>query len=850
MRSVTASLYFQLSALFVVLLILGRSHVLAAVSSCIATVSPAEVAPGEEFVQFTISVDNTDSEDIQWLTIYSPNYQLTFGEVSGQSWNINVFGDLAIFDQHILSAGQEQDFTLTIPLIPEDMDGFDGEWTVEVSGDTEGNESVNCTGDLSLSITDTAADTTGPVISDISVTSITASSAMVHWTTNELASSEIDYDVESDPFPYAFNHASGTLKTTHSLTLTSSIAANTTYYFLVCGTDESGNEACADEQSFTTLSLGAPTSTPAPTAPADPTPTETPGSTSAPTPTPTPIPDTAGPVVSLVNWPTDPVKDIEVISGSAVDASAISSIQVRVDGGAYRPVDQNPNPGVASASFGFMLGELPSGTHEVQLRAEDELGNVAESVVYELIVDRDAPVFRLLTDLSQPYKDSPVVVGVVEDETLVTRVEYSMDGGDNWLPVNRGYEPNRAESDVSFSLAVTEDGDYPLVIRATDVLGNVLEDDVGVLVVDRLPPMVGMSSFMLGPQLLSPNEQGVVSTLADVVHTLAVTGAGGITEMKLLVGDTAVALKHLDDSLWKGSVAFDTQGFHEARVWARDGAGNVTERHVLSVFVADQGKIMEGKNTISGATVWVYRFSDLISDYVLWDGSAFGQSNPQTTSESEGYGFVLPAGSYYLFVQAEGMRDVTSKIFTLSDSALVNVAISMKKAKRAGLGSLSFKLPSLTGDEVDVGELAETVNSFSGYVSELIGSKVPDFRFVTQNDVITNGDYLGDRMILTFMSSRLPRYDEQLAVLDDWVGGSAKGMVFMEHDSESWVDTIRSGHDYRVPMVGDVDGELAQEMKMGSAPMHLALDDAGVIRAIDFGVLDAAAFNALRKRAK
>jgi hypothetical protein len=94
-------------------------------------------------------------------------------------------------------------------------------------------------------------DSTPPVISNILVTNITVSGALVLWTTNELADSEMEYGVTSSYGSSAIGDA--TLVTSHSLSL-SNLQSNTLYHFRVKSKDVAGNLVASTDQTFTTLS--------------------------------------------------------------------------------------------------------------------------------------------------------------------------------------------------------------------------------------------------------------------------------------------------------------------------------------------------------------------------------------------------------------------------------------------------------------------------------------------------------------------------------------------------------------------------------------------------------------------
>ena len=93
-------------------------------------------------------------------------------------------------------------------------------------------------------------DTTAPVISGVASTSITTSGATVSWTTNEAATSQVEYGQTT-------SYGSSTtldpnLVTSHSVNL-SGLTANTTYHYRVISKDSSGNSATSGDFSLTTF---------------------------------------------------------------------------------------------------------------------------------------------------------------------------------------------------------------------------------------------------------------------------------------------------------------------------------------------------------------------------------------------------------------------------------------------------------------------------------------------------------------------------------------------------------------------------------------------------------------------
>ncbi|HSR88811.1 MAG TPA: fibronectin type III domain-containing protein [Candidatus Udaeobacter sp.] len=83
----------------------------------------------------------------------------------------------------------------------------------------------------------TVADTTGPVISDVNLL-VNDTSVAISWTTNEPASSEVDYDTTSSTF--GFSSSTASLVTNHTITITG-LTTNVTYFFRLKSTDSAGN---------------------------------------------------------------------------------------------------------------------------------------------------------------------------------------------------------------------------------------------------------------------------------------------------------------------------------------------------------------------------------------------------------------------------------------------------------------------------------------------------------------------------------------------------------------------------------------------------------------------------------
>ncbi|HEX9757357.1 MAG TPA: fibronectin type III domain-containing protein [Nitrospiria bacterium] len=120
--------------------------------------------------------------------------------------------------------------------------------------DAAGNTALS--GDQIFSTT-TAPDTTAPVISNISSSGLTTSSLIITWTTDEAATSQVEYGTSSN---YGLSTSIiSTLLTNHSHILTG-LQPNTTYHFRVKNADASGNISISGNNMSSTSTENTPPS--------------------------------------------------------------------------------------------------------------------------------------------------------------------------------------------------------------------------------------------------------------------------------------------------------------------------------------------------------------------------------------------------------------------------------------------------------------------------------------------------------------------------------------------------------------------------------------------------------------
>ncbi|MGH7454906.1 MAG: fibronectin type III domain-containing protein, partial [bacterium] len=134
----------------------------------------------------------------------------------------------------------------------------DGVSTFTVSADGAVNQGPNELAASGLPKTynlDDVPDTTPPVISSVASGSITSSSAVITWTTDELSNSAVDYGLTTS---YGSTTSDPTNVTSHSISLMG-LSANTLYHYRVQSTDAAGNTGTSGDFTFQTTTTPAST---------------------------------------------------------------------------------------------------------------------------------------------------------------------------------------------------------------------------------------------------------------------------------------------------------------------------------------------------------------------------------------------------------------------------------------------------------------------------------------------------------------------------------------------------------------------------------------------------------------
>ena len=196
------------------------------------TQTPDDVTP-PNIANVTVSSINLTSAVITWAT------------TDENSNSIVDYGETVLLGQ---MAGNFDDSTTSHSVALTNLTASTTYYFQVRSQDSAGNTATDNNSGNYYSFT-TLKDTTSPVISDVSVSTISDTKATIVWETNELSTSQVVYGT-TDSYGSQTEEDS-TLTYQHSVTLTE-LTKKTTYHFKVVSKDSAGNSTSSTDNTFTT----------------------------------------------------------------------------------------------------------------------------------------------------------------------------------------------------------------------------------------------------------------------------------------------------------------------------------------------------------------------------------------------------------------------------------------------------------------------------------------------------------------------------------------------------------------------------------------------------------------------
>ena len=318
-----------------------------------------------------------------------------------------------------------------------------------VSIDALGNEAVSA----EYSFT-TQEDSTGPEITDVTVSNITTSGAIVLWTTDEVATSQVEYGTASaahGAYPWT-TPLDPALVMSHGMSI-GGLAPGTTYYFRVISVDAFGNEAWSEEYSFATLA------------------------------------DTSQPAISGVN--AGNITSTGAVITWSTDEPATSQVKYGTTEGGPYTVTTPLDPSLVYAHSVALSGLTTDTTYYFRVISRDAYGNEAESDEYSFTTaaDTTAPV---ISDVSAGrITDVRAVVSWNTDEPATTQVEYGTSEGGPY-PFSTTLNPALVLTHGAVLAGLSPDTTYYYRALSSDAYGNgaVSDEQSFTTLGDTTPPVI------------------------------------------------------------------------------------------------------------------------------------------------------------------------------------------------------------------------------------------------------------------------------------------------------------------------------------------------------------------------
>jgi hypothetical protein len=456
------------------------------------------------------------------------------------------------------------------------------------------------------------------------------------------------------------------------------------------------------------------------------------------------------------------------------------------------------------------------------------------------IPDRTPPTISINTNFEKPFKKSPEISGRAFDASGVTAVDYSLDDGKNWLPVDASLAADRQSLDFKFTPAIFEDGNFNLKIKAKDSEGNIGRSNTYVLIVDRLPPQVGGVIYSMGPQLLIPNKEGVIFALSKNVIKVTVSAVGGPTEVNILADNKKFSLiKNHGNGLWSKNISFEKAGTYTLVVKAVDGAKNETERQLNKIVILGNGKIIDDTSPVASGKVTLWVFDDQTNRFVVWEGASYGQENPHKLTKDGEYGFFAPYGKYYLEVKSYGYKTLRTEIFSLNVGTPIAAKLNLEKSSQIHVGLFALTLPDFSVSTRSISVNFPVAFSETDFKNKAVGEDFPNVDLFLGERSVPSVSFRNKPAVFTFLSTWSPYSFQQLEFLDELSSDNSGINMIPVISQESLTSAIvfsKRGK-YSLPIYSDPDGLLVKPLNLSFLPTSVFVDEEGIVRKVKVGIL-------------
>ncbi len=492
-------------------------------------------------------------------------------------------------------------------------------------GDLCGNTDVD--GDFTF----TTLDTTPPIISNIVVSQLTATSARVSWLTNEFTTSYLDYGLTPSYGAQAFSVGP---ELSHTVLLTG-LAEATIYHFDITAEDVANNTATSGDQKFKTLADLPPSN-----------------------------------VSSLIATPGDSVVTLTWSNPLDLDFLRVRLV-VRTDRFPTSVLDGNVIYVGSSTSYAHT--SLTNGQkYFYAIFAEDLGGNFSSGALASAtpIAPAEPPTEEPPID-EPPIDEPPVDEPPGEDmppEDFPPDVILPPTGEDTVLP------PSGDGSVCGNGVCELDETEGSCPLDCSIEIVSPTSGEGGVVVSDQY--------FVVNEMIeLFPTDSKLDVLVARPITVRAyIDGVPSEASIRLKLGAGLYLMTEEDPGVFSATVTTPLQsGSMQASIISVVGEDEYTlisSMWNLKSF-GYTFEVLEGmRERIGFSRVTLFQQSGGI--FQVWNSSAYGQLNPQTTPQDGTFAWYVPIGNYYVVAEGSGYEPVqTAQTFVTN--SIVTMQIELKR---------------------------------------------------------------------------------------------------------------------------------------------------------------------------